>query len=96
MSKGSSKSVWQQIRGVLIGILVLAVLCCAGYGIYAAVDKYILTDAEEEVQEPEQEQQEEQTPEGTDGTEDGTEGQTENLTVAAFQTYADEINKLAA
>lgn len=96
MSRGSSRGVGQTILGFLAGLIVLAVLCCAGYGIYAAVDKYILTDAEEEVQEPEQEQQEEQTPEGTDETEDGTEGQTENLTVAAFQTYADEIDRLAA
>ncbi len=86
MVKGSRVTVGQVLYGLFIALIILVVLACAGYGIYSAVDKYILTDAEEQVQEPEQE---EETP---GKTEDGSEVVTETV----FQNYAAEVDKLVA
>ena len=90
MTRGTRVTVGQVLYGLLIAIMILAVMACAGYGIYSAVDKYILTDAEEQVKEQEQEEnQEEQAP-------DGTEGDTEVVTGTVFQNYVAEIDKLVA
>ena len=102
--KGSKNSVWQTIGGVLAGLLILALLVCAGYGIYSAVDKYVLTDTEQSQEEQEQEQtpetdgetEQEQTPETDGETEQGTDDGNDDVTVTALQNYEAEIEELAA
>ena len=90
--KGSKNSVWQTIGGVLAGLLILALLVCAGYGIYSAVDKYVLTDTEQS----QEEQEQEQTPETDGETEQGTDDGNDDVTVTALQNYEAEIEELAA
>lgn len=69
MSKGygDKQTFGQKIGSFFVGLLALVVLCCAGYGIYSAIDRYALPDKpnQEQTQTPEEQKLEGETDEKT-------------------------------
>ncbi len=57
MSRYGGTSAWTVIKGFFAGLIILAILACAGYGIYSAVDKYAIQPANAEQQEEQKEEQ---------------------------------------